>query len=52
MASVCRTDELVRDYLLFRGFTITLKSFDTELKNDKIKAFRVSIAILCNFAYF
>uniref|UniRef100_A0A0A9XRW3 WD repeat-containing protein 91 n=2 Tax=Lygus hesperus TaxID=30085 RepID=A0A0A9XRW3_LYGHE len=34
-------DELVREYLLFRGFTITLKSFDGELKVDKDRGFRV-----------
>ncbi len=40
--AVERTAELVRDYLLFRGFTNTLKSFDAELKLDKDKKFRVS----------
>ncbi|XP_071793240.1 WD repeat-containing protein 91-like [Asterias amurensis] len=39
--AVERTAELVRDYLLFRGFTNTLKSFDAELKLDKDKKFRV-----------
>jgi len=34
-------DELVREYLLFRGFVTTLKSFDTDLKNEKEKGFRV-----------
>ena len=34
-------DELVKEYLLFRGFTATLKSFDTDLKNEKEKGFRV-----------
>ena len=34
-------DELVREYLLFRGFVATLKSFDTDLKNEKEKGFRV-----------
>lgn len=31
----------MREYLLFRGFGNTLKSFDTELKTDKDKGFRV-----------
>ena len=34
-------DELVREYLVFRGFTLTLKSFDSDLKNEKEKGFRV-----------
>lgn len=35
-------DEMLKEYLLFRGFTGTLKSFDAELKADKDKSFRVS----------
>ena len=34
-------DELVREYLLFRGFTGTLKTFDVDLKNEKEKGLRV-----------
>ncbi|XP_014277435.1 WD repeat-containing protein 91 isoform X1 [Halyomorpha halys] len=41
MAHIQLLDELVREYLLFRGFTITLKSFDAELKVDKDRGFRV-----------
>lgn len=41
MAHIQHLDELVREYLLFRGFTITLKSFDAELKVDKDRGFRV-----------
>ena len=40
MAAVGRTDEMIRDYLLFRGFTSTLKAFDTDLKNEREKGFR------------
>lgn len=36
-----RTDELVREYLLFRGFTHTLRQLDAEIKADKEKGFRV-----------
>ncbi|XP_038608413.1 WD repeat-containing protein 91 [Tachyglossus aculeatus] len=36
-----RTDELVREYLLFRGFTQTLRQLDAELKADRDKGFRV-----------
>lgn len=48
MAHIQHLDELVREYLLFRGFTITLKSFDAELKVDKDRGFRVSFTY---FAY-
>lgn len=37
-------DELIREYLLFRGFTNTLRTFETEIKNDKDKSFRVSVS--------
>ncbi|XP_026888084.1 WD repeat-containing protein 91 isoform X1 [Electrophorus electricus] len=36
-----RTDELVREYLLYRGFTSALKHLDAEAKADKEKGFRV-----------
>lgn len=35
-------DELIREYLLFRGFTNALKWFDFDVKLDKDKGFRVS----------
>lgn len=41
MAHLQMIDELVREYLLFRGFIGTVKSFDVDLKNDKDKGFRV-----------
>jgi len=34
-------DELVKEYILFRGFTSTLRAFDVDLKNEKEKGFRV-----------
>lgn len=40
MAHVQYVDGLVREYMLFRGFTNALKVFDNELKNDKDKGFR------------
>ncbi|CAM4465788.1 unnamed protein product [Lepidochelys olivacea] len=40
-AAAERTDELVREYLLFRGFTGALKQLDAEIKADKEKGFRV-----------
>lgn len=41
MSHIQFTDELVREYLLFRGFGGTLKAFDADLKVDKDKGFRV-----------
>ncbi|XP_071828520.1 WD repeat-containing protein 91-like [Apostichopus japonicus] len=38
--SVERMDEMVKDYLLFRGMTNTFKAFETDLKNDKDRSFR------------
>ncbi|KAG8536588.1 hypothetical protein GDO81_026053, partial [Engystomops pustulosus] len=40
-SAVERTDDLVREYLTFRGFTITLKHFEADIKADKEKGFRV-----------
>ena len=34
-------DSMLREYLLFRGFTTTLKSLENEIKSDKDKSFRV-----------
>lgn len=39
--AVERTDEHVREYLTYRGFTNTLKHLDIEIKADKEKGFRV-----------
>ncbi|XP_045483199.1 WD repeat-containing protein 91 [Harmonia axyridis] len=41
MAHAHFIDEMIKEYLLFRGFGQTLKAFDTELKTDKEKSFRV-----------
>ncbi|XP_062410520.1 WD repeat-containing protein 91 [Sardina pilchardus] len=40
-SAVERTDDLVREYLIYRGFTSTLKHLDSEIKTDKEKGFRV-----------
>lgn len=51
MAHLQYLDELIREYLLFRGFSGTLKAFDAELKIDKDKGFRVnnySISFMLN----
>ena len=34
---------LIRQYLIFRGLSSTAKAFDSELKLDRDKAFRVDI---------
>lgn len=39
-AATGRVDELVKDYLLFRGCTASLRNFDYELKVDKDKGLR------------
>lgn len=41
MAHIQYVDSLIREYMLCRGFANTLKSFDSELKTDKDKGFRV-----------
>lgn len=35
-------DEAIKEYLLYRGFTQTLKYFELERRDDKDKGFRVS----------
>ncbi|XP_057658359.1 WD repeat-containing protein 91 [Diorhabda carinulata] len=41
MAHAQFLDEMIREYLLYKGFGSTLKAFDAELKADKMKSFRV-----------
>lgn len=45
MAHIQHMDELIKEYLLFRGFGNTLKSFDSDLKTDKERSFRVDKVI-------
>ncbi|XP_072518426.1 WD repeat-containing protein 91 [Salminus brasiliensis] len=40
-SAVERTDDLVKEYLIYRGFTSALKHLDSEIKADKEKGFRV-----------
>ncbi|KAF7217669.1 WD repeat domain 91 [Nothobranchius furzeri] len=40
-SAVERTDEHVREYLIYRGFTNALKHLDSDIKADKEKGFRV-----------
>ncbi|KAG0332811.1 WD repeat-containing protein 91 [Podila horticola] len=44
MNSIQHIDELVKEYLLFRGFTSTYKAFEAENKTDKDKGFQASEA--------
>ena len=39
-------DSMIKEYLVFRGFSLTLKSFEAELKGDKNKQFKVSFFCL------
>jgi hypothetical protein len=41
MNAIGPVDELVREYLLFRGFVSTLRAFDGEKKADRFKGFQV-----------
>lgn len=42
MSCMQQMDELVKEYLLFRGFSGTVRALETDLKSEKDKAFRVS----------
>lgn len=37
-------DEAVKEYLVYRGFTSTLKQLELEKRDDKDKGFRVKTA--------
>lgn len=39
--SVALMDELVKEYLLYRGFTSAFRAFDHDLRNDRDRSFRV-----------
>lgn len=40
-AAIPMLDDVIKEYLVFRGFSNTLKSFESDLKADKDKSFRV-----------
>ena len=42
MSCIQQMDELVKEYLLYRGFSGAVRALDVDLKTDKDKAFRVS----------
>ena len=44
-------DSMIKEYLVFRGFSLTLKSFEAELKGDKNKQFKVSFFCLKRSRY-
>lgn len=39
-------DEAVKEYLVYRGFTSTLKQFEVERRDDKDKGFKVSSVLV------
>ncbi|KAI8341688.1 hypothetical protein BC941DRAFT_414230 [Chlamydoabsidia padenii] len=41
MNSLYQVDDLVKEYLLFRGFTTTFRALETESRTDKDKGFQV-----------
>lgn len=41
-AAIGALDETIKEYLLYRGFTLTLKNFEQEKKDDKDKGLRVN----------
>lgn len=41
MSCIQQMDELVKEYLLYRGFNGAVRALDVDLKSDKDKAFRV-----------
>lgn len=45
MSCTQQMDELVKEYLLFRGFTTTVRALDAEVKSEKDKAFRVRVKL-------
>ncbi|XP_039044663.1 WD repeat-containing protein 91 homolog isoform X1 [Hibiscus syriacus] len=52
MENMQQAEELVRGYLVFRGFTNTLKSFETELCTDIGKSFQVNKVLDLIFAVY
>ena len=48
-AAVPMLDDIIKEYLVFRGFSSTLKSFESDLKADKDKSFRVGCFLLVLF---
>ena len=49
--SVSYADELVKEYLTFRGFTHTLRTFEGERKQDKTKGFQAEKIVEQIFVY-
>ncbi|XP_065828385.1 WD repeat-containing protein 91-like isoform X2 [Oscarella lobularis] len=50
-AATSAIDDYIREYLLFRGFTSTLKAFEAEVKSDKDKSFKVDRVIQQLFSH-
>jgi hypothetical protein len=45
--AVVVVDDAIREYLLFRGFTHTLRTFEAELRHDKDKSLQVCPLAVC-----
>ena len=43
------TDTLVKEYLLFRGFTDTFKEFNRDMEQDRVQKFNVD-KIVCQIS--
>lgn len=48
---IAYADELVKDYLLFRGFNSTFKAFQEEKKTDKTQGFKASKVVELLISY-
>jgi len=44
-------DELIKEYLIFRGFFNTFRNFDLESKNDRDKGFKAELVVEQLFSY-
>jgi 4-alpha-glucanotransferase len=51
MNAVGYVDELVKEYLLWRGFTTTMLQFDVDRQRDRTKSFRVAKVVEQLFAF-
>lgn len=51
MNAISCVDELVKEYLLWRGFNATLLQFDADRQRDRSKAFKVERVIEQLFAF-
>ena len=48
-AALAGVEELIREYLLYKGFVQSLKVFDQERREDRDKGLRVSVSAFCQY---